>query len=172
MVNHVAHAVGGFHLALRKQGELAHLGAHKEHCRCVFAGGDAGSATDAGGGVKGSVGVVLFDGYRVGVGQVAHGIHRNESAGLNNSVKGTAVHHQVAHHREGLGPPWLNRNSVAVFELAHMKLAGSHPAVWTVGLAVDEHGAHSANSFAAVVVKNYGLGALRNELLVEHVHHF
>ena len=151
---------------------MAHLRAYKEHGRGVFAGGDAGSATDAGGGIKGSVGVVLLDGCSVGVGQVAHGIHRNESAGLNNSVKCTAVYHQVAHHREGLGPPRLNRNGVAVFELAHMKLAGGHPAVWTVGLAVDEHGAHSANSLAAVVVKNYGLGALRNELLVEHVHHF
>ena len=139
---------------------MAHLSAYKEHGRGVFAGSDAGSATDAGSGVKGSVGVVLLDGCSVGVRQVAHGIHRNESASLNNSVKRTAVHHQVAHHREGLGSPWLYRNSVAVFELAHVKLAGGHPAVWTVGLAVDEHGAHSANSFAAVVVKNDGLGAL------------
>ena len=138
-MHHVAHAVGGLNLTLRKQGQLAHLGAHEEHRRGVFAGGDAGSAPDAGGGVKGGVGIVLVNRSRIGVGQIAHRVHRNVSARLNDAVKCTAVDHQVAHHRERLSAPWLDGDGVSVLELAHVQLAGGHTAVGAVGLAVDEH---------------------------------
>ena len=48
LLHHGAGATGTLHLTLGKEGKLAHLGADKQHCRAIFAGCHAGTATDAG----------------------------------------------------------------------------------------------------------------------------
>ena len=58
-------------LALGEEVEVRGLGGDEEHGRGVGAGGHAGPAADAGGGVHGEVGVVLGDRDRVAVGGVA-----------------------------------------------------------------------------------------------------
>ena len=39
-------------------------------------------------------------------------------------------------------------------------------------LAVNEHGAHAANTFSAIVVKRNRISARANDLVIHHVHHF
>src|SRR5690606_10834600 len=80
----------GLGAALGQQGQLAHLGGHKEHGAAVGAGGHAGAAADAGGGVEGLVGGVLRNGDRVAVHQVAAGVHAHEAASGLDAVEGAA----------------------------------------------------------------------------------
>ena len=47
------------------------------------------------------------------------GVDGNIAAGLNDAVKGRAVHHEVAHDRERPCPPRLDSDRLAVLEVAH-----------------------------------------------------
>ena len=66
--DHGEDAPVAFGLALRKIAEVADFGGDEQHGRGVRAGGDAGAAADAGGGVHRQLGCVLGDGHVVAVG--------------------------------------------------------------------------------------------------------
>ena len=81
------------------------------------------------------------------------------------------IHCQVLHHRESRGAPWLNGDGVAVLERAHVQLARGHAATRPVSLAIDEHGAHATDAFAAIVVKRNRVAPFSDDFVVEDVHH-
>ena len=56
-------------------------------------------------------------------------------------------------------------------ELAHVELASGDSGVGSVGVPINIHGAHTADTLAAVVVERDGVFVLADELLVEDVNH-
>jgi hypothetical protein len=57
-------------------------------------------------------------------------------------------------------------------EGTHVKLASGYQSIRAVRATVDVKRAHTANTFAAIVVECYGLFAIYNQFFVEYVHHF
>ena len=168
---HLLDALVGFDLSLRKHGEVSYLGADEEHGAGVLAGGNAGSAADAFGGIHSHIGEAFGDGDAVGVGHTASG-DADVAAGLDDLVEGRAVDDEVADDGEGFGAPRLDPYLVAVVELAHVELTGGDAVVVAVGTAVDVESAHAADAFAAVVVEADGVGyVVVDELFVEDVEH-
>jgi hypothetical protein len=53
-----------------------------------------------------------------------------------------------------------------------VELAGRDALYGSVGMTVDIKRAHTADTFAAVIIKYYRLLTLLHELLVEHIEHF
>ncbi len=98
--DHGARAGVALRLALRQQAEVRDLGGDEEHRRAVRAGGDAGAAADALGGVHRELGdLASAIGTAFAVGRAA-GAHRDEAAGLDDAVEGAAIDHQVLDDRE------------------------------------------------------------------------
>jgi hypothetical protein len=111
------------------------------------------------------------DGQRVGVLRRT-GAHGDETTGLLNAIKGTTIDDEVFDDGEGLRAEGLDPDGVTGAELAHVKLAGRGGLLGAVWHAVDLHGAHAADAFAAVVIECDGFLAFGNEALVHDVHHF
>jgi hypothetical protein len=95
----------------------------------------------------------------IGVGSAA-GPSGDVAAGVEDPVEGRTVDDEVADHREGLRPPRLDGDLVAVREVAHVELADRAP-LPAVGDAVDHEAARAADALPAVVVEGDGLLALR-----------
>ena len=168
--DHRLGAAGTLDAALRQLGQRRHARSDEEHGRTVLAGGGAGSAADAGGGIHRLVGVGLRDQDRVGIGHRVCA-HRDEASGLENLVVGRAVDHEVLDDGEGGRTPRLDGDRGAVLELAHVDLARRGALAGTVGVAVDVQRAHAADTLAAVVVEGHGLLALVDEVVVQDVEH-
>ena len=112
-------------------------------------------------------------GHRKGVAiGSAAGVDGNESAGLDDAIESGAAGGQVFDDRESLGAPGLDRDRLAIFEMAHVKLAGGGAAVSPVRNAVNDQRAHAADAFAAVRIERNRLPALLEEAFVDHVEHF
>ena len=150
---------------------MGHFGGGKEHCGGVGTGGYAGSATDASGGIHGGVGGLLGDGDGVGV-YCATGAGRDKPTGLNDAVQGGTIDYEILDYGQGFGAPRLDGDGLTVLKVAHMELAGGGLFFGTVWNAVDGKGAHTANAFAAVVVKGEGFLSLCDELFAKEVEHF
>ena len=58
----------------------------------------------------------------------AAGVHRNKAARLDDAVERAAIHHQILDDRKRLRAPRLDRDRLAVLEVAHVKLAGGRAA--------------------------------------------
>ena len=157
-------------LALREDAQVGDFGAGKKRRGGVGAGGDAGSAADAGGGVHGAVGDLFGDGDGVAVGSAAGG-DGDVAAGGDDAVEGAAVDHQVLDDGEGVGAPGLQVEFVAVFEVAHGELADRGGAKRAVGFAVDHEAAGAADAFAAIVFESDGVVRPSGSALVQHVEH-
>ena len=108
--------------------------------------------------------------YCVRVGYTA-GVDGNEAACLHDLVIRTAVHHEVLDYRERTATPRLHGDSLAVFELTHMQLAGGNSGVGSVRVTVDVHRAHTADTLAAVMIVGHGVFVLCNKLLVQDINH-
>jgi hypothetical protein len=134
------HTAAALDLTLRELDELGDLRAREQHRGGVGAGGHAGAAADAGGRVERQVGALLGHRQRVRVDGAAGG-RGDEAAGGDDAVERAAVDDQVAHDREGLRAPWLDRQDVAVLEAAHVQLAGRHLVDRAMRAAVDHHAA-------------------------------
>ena len=170
LADHAKGAAVFFRLALGQGIELASFGRNKEHGTGIFAGGDTGSATNAGSGVHGGISDFFAnqDAVSVRSGTCADG---HETTRLLNAIKSTAIDHEVFDDREGFGAEWLDPNGVAIAEFTHVKLAGRGGFFRAVGDAVDGHGAHAADAFTAIMVKGHGIAAILNQALVDDVHH-
>ena len=79
----------------------------------------------------------------------------------DDAVEGAAVHDEVLDHGEGLGPPGLERDLVAVLELRMWSWQAVVARAGAVGRAVDHHAAGAADALAAVVVEGDRVLALR-----------
>ena len=66
----------------------------------------------------------------------------------------------------------FDHDGVAILELTHVKLAGGGRMVGTVRHTVDDQRAHTANTFAAVVVEGKAFLALLHLFFVHDVQHF
>ena len=119
---------------------MGDLGAGKERGRSVGAGGDTGSAADAGGGIHRLVGDLLADEDVVGVRRLAGG-DGDVAARFDDVVEGAAVDDEVLDDGEGLGAPRLQSEFVAILEVAHGELARGGGALRAVGDAVDHEAA-------------------------------
>src|SRR5690606_31090981 len=62
LTHHREHALVAFRLALRKVPEMRDLRGGEQHRGGVFASGDTGPATNAGGGIEGAIGILLWNG--------------------------------------------------------------------------------------------------------------
>src|SRR5437660_975477 len=57
-------------------------------------------------------------------------------------------------------------------KMPHMQLAGSRSLQRTMCAAIDVHGTHSANSFAAVVIESNRFFAFADKTVIEYIEHF
>jgi hypothetical protein len=171
LVDHVEYTLLGFYLTLGQKGQLAHFGRDEEHGRSILAGGHAGSATDAGGGSEGLVGIAFVHGQAVCI-LSSTCVDADVATGLDDAVECAAVHHKIFDDGKRFGPPWFDENGVAILEGAHVELAGGDLTLRAVGLSVDVERAHAADALAAIVVECYGLIAFEDEAFVEDVQHF
>lgn len=169
LAHHGKNALVLLGVALGQQIKVSSLGRGEEHGSAVFAAGHASTTTNAGSGIKSGVCRFLAYGHIVGVGG-STGAHVHKAAGGDDVVQRGAVYHQVAQQREGRGTEGLDPDGVAILKLAHVQLAGCYLFA-AMGHTVDGEGAHTANAFAAVVVKVDGLFTLVYELLVNDVEH-
>src|SRR5271157_2280577 len=165
------HTTGALGLALGQQAEVRQLGAHEETGGGVGTHGHTGAASDAGGGIHGSLGVFLGYEHRIAVGGAAGG-GGDEAAGGDQAVEGGAVHHQVADHREGARAPRFQVQFVAVLEVAHVELAQGGAGQRAVRHAIHHAAAHATDALAAIVIECHGLFVSREQVFVEHVEHF
>ena len=156
--------------ALGKSVEVPCLGGDEEHCRGIGAGRHAGAAANASRGVHGEFRVVLGDRKIIGLGSIP-GPDGDESTRGDDPVEGAAIDHQVLDDREGGRPPRLDGQNVAVAEAPHVELAGRGCPPWPVGVAVDDHAALPADTFAAVMIEGDRLLPLENQPFVDHVEH-
>ena len=165
--HHSLSSASSLRTTLWQQGELAHLGAHEEHGGAVLASCYAGTATDAGGAVHSLVSVLLGDEDGVGI-LGSTGAHGHVTAGSLYLVECGAVDHAVLDNGEGGRTPGFYGDDVAVVEAAHVELAGGGTRFgFAVGGTVDVERAHTADTFAAVVVENNRFFTLFNQRLVE-----
>jgi len=174
LVHLADHGEGAFlalGLALRKVAEVRDFCCGKEHGGAVRAGGDAGTATDAGCGVECVVGVVFADrdGVRVDRGASAD---VDVSASGDDTVEGRAVDDEVLDDGERIGTEWLDPKCVAVAEFPHVDLACGDALFLGVWDAVDGKRAGTADALAAVVIEMYGIVALLDDAFVDDVEHF
>jgi hypothetical protein len=95
---------------------VGHLGAHEEHAAGVRAGGDARAAADAFGRHEGAVGVGFGTGVALASGADA-GVDRDEPAGLDDAVERRCGRRRGPDDREGVGPPRLDGDRLAVRKL-------------------------------------------------------
>ena len=158
-------------LTLWEAVHVGDLGGGEEHGGSVGTGRYAGATADTGGGIHGGVGGLLGDGDGVRLHRAARA-GSDETTGLDDAIQGGTIDHEVFNNGKGFGAPRLDGDGFTVLEMAHVQLAGGGLFFGTVGNAVDSERAHTANAFAAVVVKSEGFFALCNELLTEEVEHF
>ena len=169
--NHCLGTLGSFGTTLRKECELTHLGADEQHGGTVLAGSHASAAADAGGAIHGFVGILLGNEDGVGILR-STGANGDITAGSLDFVKCGTIDHAVFDDGESSGAPGFHGDDVAIVEAAHVELTGGGTGFClAVGRAVDVEGAHTADSFTAVVVKDEGFFALFNQFLVEDVEH-
>ena len=173
LVHFRQHGLGaalGFHLALRQESKLAHLGADEQHGRAVLAGSNAGTTADAGSSIHSFVGLLLGDGDGIGIGDTT-GVDADIAARSHDLVEGTTVNHKVANDGEAGRTPRLDGDDIAVLETAHVDLACGGTRGRAMGMTIDIERAHAADAFAAVVVEDYGFLAAIDEHLVQDVKH-
>src|SRR5262249_14683235 len=98
--------------------------------------------------------------------------NRNESSASNDAVERATIDYQVLDHRKSLGPPRLQVQYVAVFEVTHVELADGGCPFGAVSYSVDHETAHTTYSFAAIMIEGNRIFTLCNEFFVEHIQHF
>jgi len=170
-IDHITGADISFGLAVREEAEVADFCGYEEHGGAVWAGGDAGAATDTGGCVEGFIGDGFGYGYGVGFGCGA-GVDADVAACLYDAFEGGTVDDEVFDDGEGGGAEGFDPDGIAVFEVAHVELAGGGAGEGAVWFAVNDHAAGAADTFAAVVVEGDGFFFLLEEAFVEDVEHF
>jgi hypothetical protein len=89
--HHAKSPLVALRLALRKRVEVGNFGGGEKHRGCIRAGGDAGATADARSCVKRSIRGFFWNQNRIGIGSAARG-RADEAPGLNDSVKGGAIH--------------------------------------------------------------------------------
>ncbi len=168
--DHAEDALVFLGLSLWEVVEMGGFRGDEEHGGGVFTRGDAGSAADAGGGVKGGVGVWFWNLNSVGIGRGA-GADADVSARADDAVEGGSVGDEVFDDGEGVGAEGLDPDGFAIGEFAHVKLASGDAAFFGMRDAIDGHGAHAADAFATIVVEVDGVFTVFNEALVDDVDH-
>ncbi len=99
------------------------------------------------------------------------GVAGGIAAGLDDRVEGTAINDQVLDDREGTGSPRLDEDAIAVLEGAHVQLADGGTILAAMRHAVDHLRAHTADTFAAVVIEGDRVLAFLDQLFVDIVEH-
>ena len=168
--DHGLGAVQALGLALREMVKVRELGGDEQHRRTVRAGGHAGAAADARGGIHRAIRRLLGDEDIVGVGGGA-AVGADEAAGGDHAIERRAIDAEVLDHGERVGAPRLDPDLVVVLEEPHVQLARGGGALTAVRATVDHQRAAAADAFAAVVIERDRLFARRDELLVEDVEH-
>src|SRR5208282_1415556 len=158
-------------LTLGERVQMSYFGRGEKHGRCIRAGCDAGSTANTCGCVKGSVCIFFWNQDRIG-GRRASRRCTDKASSLNDPVKSRSVHDQIADHREGLGPPRLERELVAIFEKAHRKLAYGCTSLAAMGHTVNQKTTRAADTFATIVFEGDRRFLPADQVLVEGVEHF
>ena len=98
-------------------------------------------------------------------------VHADVAAGRDDEVERRAVDDEVLDEREPGRAPRLDRDDVAVGELAAVELARRGAALRPVRLAVDHEAAGAADALAAVALERDRVLVLQGQALVEEVEH-
>ncbi len=151
--------------------EVRDFCAYEESGGGVGASGNAGAATDAGSGVHGKIGVLFLNRNGITIGGAAGG-NGNKTTSRDDAVERAAINGQVFDDRKGFGAPGFEINFVTIFKMAHVKLAYSSALEAAMGFAVDHHAAHTADTFAAIVIKGDRIFSLGDEGFVDNIEHF
>src|SRR5690606_35155274 len=114
---------------------------------------------------------MLFDRQTIGILSIS-GIDGNITSGLYNAVKSTPVYHQVFDYRKTFGAPGFYHNGITIFVSAHVQLAGSCFVPGAMRLAIDVHGASTADTFPTIVAESTGALSCVNQLLLQTAKHF
>ncbi len=102
----------------------------------------------------------------------ATGVYGNKPTGLNDAVERAPIHNEIFNQRKCFCAPRLNRDSLPILEMSHVKLAGSRAALAAMRDSVDDERTHTANAFAAIRVERNRLLSALDQSLVHHVEHF
>ena len=171
---HLAHhGEGALVLLDQSLGKVIEVGCfcgNEEHGAGILAGGDAGTATDTGSGVERGIGIGLWNGDGVGIGCRA-GADADETTGADDAVERRTVGNEVLDDWEGVSAEGLDVDCFSIGELTHVELTSGGAALFRMGDAIDRHGAHAADSFAAVVVEMNGIVAVLDEAFVDDIDH-
>jgi hypothetical protein len=150
---------------------MRELGAHEQVRRRVLAGGDARAAADARGRVHRLLGHVFGNQDGVAVLRAAD-VDGAIAACGDDAIERAPIDDEILDDGEGLGPPRLDGDCVAVLEPAHVKLTDRGAAIGSVRHAVDDEAAHAADAFAAVGIERDRVLALLRQPFVDDVEHF
>ena len=134
--DHAQDAAMALRLTLRQKCEVRNFCRGKKHGGGIRTGRGTRAAPDAGGRFHREVGVVFGNRDRICLRRGA-GPRADESARLHDAIEGGAIDDQILHDRERAGAERLDRNRLAILELAHVKLAGGGGMGRSVGFAVD-----------------------------------
>ena len=157
-------------LALRQRTKVNNLCAHEEHRRAVRARGGAGSAADTRGGIHRGVCVGFRNGNSIAIGCRTSTL-ADKATRLDDAVVGFAIDREVAQHGEGRRTEGLDRDRLAVLELAHVDVTRGATSR-TVRHTIDGEATRATNAFAAVIVELERLDTLFDKLLAHYVEHF
>src|SRR5271155_4953901 len=143
--NHAQGTAVAFRLALGQDAEVGNLGSGKERGGGIRAGGNAGSAADAGGRVHGAVSGRLADEMSVAIGRVPGG-NGDVATGGNDAVEGAAIDHQILDQRESRRAPGFDDQFLSVLEVAHGQLADSGGRHGTMRDTIDHEAAGTTDA--------------------------
>src|SRR5437867_2360794 len=117
------------------------------------------------------VGIFLIDRNGIGINSVT-GIYTDKSARLDDAVKCGAIHYEVLYNRESLCAPGFHHNRIPIFKSTHVQLADGVILPWPMCLTINEHAAHTANPFPAIMIEGNGIFTFNDQLFVQYIKHF
>ena len=167
--DHVAGAALSLGLPLWKQAEVGDLGTDEEHRGAIRAGSGTSATTDTCCGIHGSIGHRFRNECRRSIGRPSSML-ADEPSRPDDSVVGTAIHHQILHDREGIDAVGFDGDGLAILKLPHVDLTGSST-TRSLRDTIDDHAAGSTNPLATVAFEGDGLFPLNGEAVVHDIKH-
>jgi hypothetical protein len=157
-------------LTLRKRVEVGNFGGREKHGSSIRTGGDTSSAADAGSSIKRRIRGFFLDQDRIRIVSASRG-SGDETACLNDPVKGRPINDQIPEHWESTGAPGLERERVVIPEKTHGELAHGGAPLASVGHSVDQETARPADPLSAIVIEGNRRLLPPEEAFIESVEH-
>ena len=155
---------------LGQESQLAHLGRNEQHSRTILTCSSTSTTTDASSRIHSQISILLGNRSRVGIRHTTC-VDRHETTCLDDLVVSRTIDHQVTDHREASRTPRFDGNGLTIMETTHVELTSCSTCCGSVGVTIHIQRTHTADTFAAVVVKYDGLFAFVHQLFVQNIQH-